>query len=181
MALYLSSIILAVLAINCQNSKYQNKGVDSINEYVTSVENKNLQSEKVVFYDEYREQDAMTLVTVANSEMTAYKEGGELVKLEVNYNGSHGDLKTTFYCENGNIVYVRKQLDIYNPPKYESESKLSKTIVNEFYLSKQSIIEFKNEGGVIRLNKPNDMDLEEKFEELHQDYNKYIQILSNKN
>ncbi|MBV6474499.1 MAG: hypothetical protein JPMHGGIA_02823 [Saprospiraceae bacterium] len=182
--LHIGSIIMLFLVSYCQGTKAQDENIEKITNYIisvdSSVESKEFQKKQIGFYDDYREQDATILVTVANSEMIAYKDEEQLIKLEVYYDGSHGNLTTTFYCQDEKIVFVRKQLDVYTPPKYENGSRVVKTLINEFYLTDKEIIEFNETGGIIRFNKPNGIDLEQKFAELQQDFNRYIEILYNK-
>jgi hypothetical protein len=157
------------------NHQDTNSVVD-IKNYIESINRKELEDTSFSIDGRYKEDDAITVGRIGSSELTAYSDGNSLVKLKVFYNGSHGNLTTTIFCKNGKAVFIRKILEIYDPPKHEKGSQVKMVMKNEFYFSNDRIISFENDGGVIRYNQPEELNLEMKFEELNQDYNNYIKL-----
>jgi len=174
----LSFVFYALMSVGCGSTSSQNaNNISNIKDYVELINGKYLKDTSFAFDGKYMETDAITVVNIGSSELTAYIDGNSLVKIKVIYNGSHGDMTTTIFCKDGKCVFIEKILEIYEPPKHEENSKIKTTIRNKFYLSNDKIIYFENEGGIIRYNQPNKLNLEMKFKELHQDYKNYRKLL----
>lgn len=179
MILHFLFILLSIMTFERTNSLNQEiNTVETIDKYVSLLNEKELQTQAYYFDGEYKEGDATTVVSVGSSEIIGYYEKDELLKIKVFYNGSHGNLITSIYCKGGKLVFVQKTLEIFDPPKFDRGNKLKAVILNEYYLSENKIISFKHEGGVIKYNIPGEIDFKKKNIELNKDFESYTKLLS---
>jgi hypothetical protein len=68
-------------------------------------------------------------------DMIKYFDDKELVKIEVKFNGTHEKLRSEYYFQENNLVFVRKNKTIFHKSRYHKdfdESKYS-TLYNHFY------------------------------------------------
>ena len=177
-------ILLSTLLAGCAvNSKQGIKNVEEINNYIKLIDTENLQKITIPFDGEYeyKEADAIRVVNVGDSKITVYYGDNLLLRLDVFYNGSHGDLTTIIYVKKERPVYIRKLFEGYDPPKYEEGSKIWTEILDEYYISGDEIIFFKNNGKVISCNQLEEFNIEMKFDELYKDFKNYVRIVSEYN
>ena len=172
--------MLSALYSGCKKINQDELTTDSIIKYVESVNNKTLKETVFDFNDEYKEDDALGVVNIGSSEITSYSEDGNILKIKVSYNGSHGNLTTTIFCKAGKAVFIRKNLETFDPPKYEKGSRIKDKIWNEYFVLDKKILEFRNNGGPIRFNKPDQLDLTTKFYELIKDFESYMRIIKSR-
>lgn len=75
------------------------------------------------------------LYKIMEMDMIKYFDDKELVKIEVKFNGTHEKLRSEYYFQENNLVFVRKNKTIFHKSRYHKdfdESKYS-TLYNHFY------------------------------------------------
>jgi len=73
-----------------------------------------------------------------------YYEGQILRKATLTLFGETGQSTTEYYFQNGNLIYVKEQVDIYSGPITESKGKTDHIETNKFYFNKEKLLQWIN-------------------------------------
>jgi|GEM_PF-6529429 len=91
-------------------------------------------------YNQQVEAEAKTIYRHGSSVVTAFYKMGKIKKISSLYQGDRQTLESSYYFDNANLVFVKKKMTIYNPPKWEPHSKIEKVQISDFYFHNKKLV-----------------------------------------
>jgi len=182
MKTFFSPFIVFVLFISCNTypsciiRDSVTTDIEYIKQKVNEIEKKLSHMNKGEFniYGISSEVDAETVYSNANSEVKMYLSDRIVMKIEAIYTGVQETLFSSYYVCNDSLLYVEKTIEIYNPPKWHQDSKITKKMINKYYLKNNKIIDYSFTNGIIWRNTTEGIDINLKAEEIIKDLDMYI-------